>query len=89
MDMIWYGYDFPYDKPLVAWIRLLDLSKEPIIYDTIQMWPGFSDPGGGCGSAGAHFDLHSLKPRLSLKIKLEDVFLFFFWGGGKASFQSS
>lgn len=41
MDMHGYdlirGYDFPYDKPLVAWIRLLDLSKEPIIYDTIQM----------------------------------------------------
>ena len=29
MDMHGYdvirGYDFPYDKPLVAWIRLLDL----------------------------------------------------------------
>lgn len=47
-------------------------------------------PGGVvAGPQGAHFDLHSLKPRLSLKIKLEDVFLLFFLGGGKASFQSS
>lgn len=45
-------------------------------------------PGGVvAGPQGAHFDLHSLKPRLSLKIKLEDVFLLFFFGGGQGLFS--